>query len=61
MEKIYNAGLDVMNWINLNKHNWEYAELIHENIIEGVKKFSFCGFVKYASRINIKYIAEGLK
>ena len=38
--------LDALDWLNLCKHRWEYAELLHDSNKEEVKQLMFCLFGK---------------
>ena len=38
--------LDALAWLNLHKHEWEYSELLHNNIMEEVKQLLFRLFRK---------------
>ena len=44
--------LDALVWLNLHKHGWEYAELLHENIMEEVKELTFRLFGKKAGHAH---------
>ena len=54
-------GLDALGWLNLHKHGWEYAELLHDHIMKEVKTLAFRVFGPEAGRNQIDYLSEDLK
>ena len=53
-------GMDALAWLNLHKHGWEFAELLHDLVMIEIKDLAFRGFGKEAGRVQISYLTEDL-